>query len=69
MRSPTPAEVIAARKQAGLTQEQSAALIYKDVSAGRRWETDKSKSSARDMDPALFELFMIKTGQDIKNVI
>lgn len=69
MRSPTPAEVIAARKQAGLTQEQSAALIYKDVSAWRRWETDKSKSSARDMDPALFELFMIKTGQDIKNVI
>lgn len=69
MRSPTPEEVVNARKLAGLTQEQAAVLIYKDVSAWRRWETDKSKSSARDMDPALFELFLIKTGQDIKNVI
>lgn len=63
MKSPTPEDVISARKLAGLTQEQAAALIYKDVSSWRRWETDKAKSSARDMDPAFFELFLMKSGQ------
>ena len=63
MNSPTPEDVISARKRAGLTQEQAAALIYKDVSSWRRWEADKTKSSARDMDPAFFELFLMKTGQ------
>jgi len=69
MRSPTVEEVIAARQNAELTQGQAAALIYKDVSAWRRWETDKTKSSARDMDPAFFELFILKTGQELKNVM
>lgn len=67
MRSPTPEEVIAARGDR--TQEVAAAVIYKDKSTWRRWEMDKSKKSSRDMDPAFFELYMLKTGQELKNVM
>ena len=63
MNSPNPEQIKLARENAGLTQAEAAALIYKDKSAWRRWETEKTLSSARDMDPALYELFMLKTGQ------
>lgn len=56
MKSPTPAEVLAARKAAGLTQAQAAALIYRTGRNWRQWE-----GGERDMDPALWELFQIKT--------
>lgn len=55
--TPTPVEVKAARLAAGLTQTQAAALVYKTLSGWQRWEQGE-----RDMDPALWELFLIKAG-------
>ena len=69
MRSPTPEEVRLARENADLTQQQAGELIYKDESAWRRYETAKSKKSARGMELAYFELFLLKTGQELKNVM
>ena len=58
MKQPTPADVKSARAAAGLTQTQAAALIYKKLLAWQRYE-----SGDRSMDVALYELFLIKTGQ------
>ena len=58
MKQPTPADVKSARAAAGLTQTQAAALIYKKLLAWQRYE-----SGNRSMDVALYELFLIKTGQ------
>jgi len=59
MSNPTPEEIKQARKDAGLTQTQAAALIDKTLSAWQRWEYGQ-----RRMDTALFELFNIKTGKE-----
>jgi len=56
--APTPTQVRAARKAAGLTQAEAAALVYHTRRAWQNWELEK-----REMDPAVFELFQIKTGQ------
>jgi len=58
MSNPTPEEIKQARKDAGLTQTQAAALIDKTLSAWQRWEYGQ-----RRMDTALFELFNIKIGK------
>ena len=58
MKQPTPADVKSARAAAGLTQTQAAALIYKKLLAWQRYE-----SGNRSMDVALYELFLLKTGQ------
>lgn len=58
MKQPTPADVKSARVAAGLTQAQAAAVIYKKLLAWQRYE-----SGDRSMDCALYELFMLKTGQ------
>ena len=58
MKQPTPADVKSARAAVGLTQTQAAALIYKKLLAWQRYE-----SGNRSMDVALYELFLIKTGQ------
>lgn len=58
MKQPTPADVKSARAAVGLTQTQAAALIYKKLLAWQRYE-----SGNRSMDVALYELFMLKTGQ------
>ena len=54
----TPQEVKDARAAAGLTQAQAAKVIHKQILAWQRYE-----SGDRGMDYALYELFMIKTGQ------
>jgi DNA-binding transcriptional regulator YiaG len=56
--APSPLEISAARAAAGLTQAEAAALVYADIRTWQRWEGDE-----RAMHPAIFELFMIKTGQ------
>lgn len=56
MKPPTPKKIKQARKTAGLTQTQAAALIYKQLRTWQQWE-----AGDRTMDPALFELFEIKT--------
>jgi DNA (cytosine-5)-methyltransferase 1 len=54
----TPDRVRAARAAAGHTQSEAAALIYRTRRAWQDWE-----SGARNVDPAAFELYLIKTGQ------
>lgn len=61
--TPTPAQIRAARKYAGLSQEAAAALIYKTRSAWAQWEAPESNSNHRAMDPAFWELFLLKTKQ------
>ena len=58
MNNPTPEQIKLARKISGLTQTQAAALIYKKLLAWQRYE-----SGDRAMDAALYELFLLKTGQ------
>ncbi|MFA6213425.1 MAG: hypothetical protein WC714_28570 [Candidatus Obscuribacterales bacterium] len=55
MTNPTPNQIKQARTDAGLTQTQAAALIYKGCRCWQQWE-----AGSRSMDKALFELFMIK---------
>lgn len=55
---PTPEQIKEARKRSGFTQTQAAAVIYKKLLAWQRYE-----SGERSMDPALYELFLLKTGQ------
>jgi len=54
--NPTPEQIKQARKEAGLTQTQAADLIYKSCRAWQQYE-----KGDREMDKALFELFMLKT--------
>lgn len=58
-RPPTPAEVVAAREAAGLTQTAAAAKIYTTLRTWQAWEAH----TKRKMHPAIYELFLIKTGQ------
>lgn len=54
---PCPAQILAARESAGLTQEQAAELVH---AGGRRTWQDWERGVAR-MHPGLWELFRIKT--------
>lgn len=56
--NPTPAQIVAARQAAELTQAAAAAKIGGSVRAWEKWEAGE-----RRMHPGLFELFLIKTGQ------
>lgn len=53
---PAPTAIKAAREAAGLTQAEAAALLYKTARAWQWWE-----AGDREMDPAHWELFLIKT--------
>lgn len=55
---PTPEQIKEARKCSGLTQTQAAEVIHKKLLAWQRYE-----AGDRGMDTALFELFLLKTGQ------
>lgn len=57
--NPAPEEVKAARAAAGLTQTQAGAVVYSSIKAWQTWE-----DGTRRMHPAIFELFVIKTGQN-----
>lgn len=54
--SPTPAEIKSAREAAGLSQEAAAELLYRTARNWQQWELEERK-----MDPALWELFQIKS--------
>ena len=58
LNNPTPEQIKKSRLNAGLTQAQAAAVIHKKLLAWQRYE-----SGDRAMDYALYELFLIKTGQ------
>ncbi len=53
--NPTPQDIKDARKLAGLTQRQAAALIYLDAQTWAKWEQGANK-----MSQGLWELFHIK---------
>lgn len=57
-RNPAPAEILAARDRAQLTQTQAAEKIGGTLRAWQDYE-----GGQRRMHPGLFELFLIKTGQ------
>lgn len=56
MKIPTKEEIKQARTDAGLTQSKAAELIYKKIRTWQQWE-----AGDREMDPAFFELFKIKS--------
>lgn len=57
---PKPAEVRAAREQAGLTQEEAGALVHAPWHSWQKWETDEAMDNNRRMHPATWDLFQIK---------
>lgn len=56
--APTPEEIIAARKKVKLTQTQAGLVVHKTLRSWQRYEYNE-----REMDFAIFELFLLKTGQ------
>lgn len=54
-KEPTTDEIIAARKRAGLTQTEAAALVYSTLRAWQFWEAGE-----RPMHPAFWDLFRRK---------
>ena len=54
---PGPDVIKLGRSAAGLTQSQAAQLVHITAGAWQKWELGKAK-----MRPAIFELFMLKTG-------
>lgn len=56
---PTPAEIADKRQRTGLTQPEAAELVY--LSDGTRWS--EYERGVRPIEPARWELFLIKTGQ------
>ena len=59
--NPNPDEIIGMRIKAKLTQQQAADLVYSGLRTWQQWE-----AGDRRMHPGLFELFLLKTGQNIK---
>ena len=60
--NPKPAQVRAAREAVQLTQEQAAAVVYLTARGWQNYEQDGGVNQ-RAMPAALFELFLLKTGQ------
>lgn len=54
-RNPAPAEIIAARERAGLTQTAAAELVYSKLRTWQDWEAGIAR-----MHPATWELFQLK---------
>lgn len=54
--TPSPEQIKQSRLLAGLTQTEAAELIYKQCRAWQQYE-----AGDRKMDPAFYELFIIKT--------
>lgn len=57
---PTPAEIKAARKDAGLTQQGSADMMGVHLRSWQRWEYGK-----REMSPGRFEMYLILTKESV----
>lgn len=57
--NPKPAEIKAAREDAGLTQTAAAELVYSTLRTWQDWEAEGDTN--RRMHPAIWELWQIKT--------
>lgn len=56
--NPNPDEIIGMRINAGITQQQAAAIVHAGLRTWQQWE-----AGDRSMHPAYRELFLLKTGQ------
>ena len=56
-----PGQIRAARGT--LTQTAAAAIIGKTLRTWQNWEAPIESAAHRDMDPALFELFLLKSSK------
>ena len=59
MQSPTPKEIRQARAAANHTQKKAAQVVHR--AAAQRW--GEWETGTHRMDPAVFELYLLKTGQ------
>jgi putative transcriptional regulator len=59
LKQPTPAEILAAREKAGLTQTQAAELVH--LAHRVRWTEYETGTHAIDL--ARWELFLVKTSR------
>jgi DNA (cytosine-5)-methyltransferase 1 len=57
--SPAPVEIRAGRERASLNQMEAAALLHVDMRLWQKWELGE-----REMHPAFWELFCLKTGAE-----
>jgi DNA-binding transcriptional regulator YiaG len=57
-RTPRPAEILAARAAASLTQTEAAKLVHSALISWQQWE-----AGTRRMHPATWELFWRKVGK------
>ena len=55
---PTPAQILAARNAAGLTQTRAGDLVHSSCRTWQQWE-----AGDRNMHPGLWELFGMKVAQ------
>jgi DNA-binding transcriptional regulator YiaG len=53
---PNQKQIKEARLKAGITQQQAAEIVHRDMRSWRRWEAGQA-----EIDPAIWELFLIKT--------
>lgn len=60
--SPSPENIKALRLLNNLTQTEAAAKVYRNCRCWQRWEAGDSK-----MDPAIFELFVIKLNFEVED--
>lgn len=58
MKGPTPEQVRDGRVAAGLTHAAAAALVHANIRSWQKWEAGE-----RDMHPAFWELFCLKTAK------
>lgn len=56
--NPSTDQIVSARNAVGYTQKQAAEKIMHSVRTWEKWETGE-----RRMHPALFDYFLLKTGQ------
>lgn len=72
LKQPAPAEIRAARLEAGLTQAEAAELVHAGSGSRRErtwqhWEADPSSPESRRMPLAAWELFLLKTAGRRRN--
>ncbi len=61
LKAPTPRQVMAKRKAAGLTQTAAAGMVHSALSSWQHWEAEPGSPGHRQMHLAFWELFLIKT--------
>lgn len=61
---PTSEEVVTARTDLGMSMRQAAEIVHTTMKTWQQWEY-----GTRQMHPAFWELFLLKTGKHSLNLI